>query len=123
MPSLQLIHPQPQADRPAQSYFLAPEKLISGNPQQQLWPQYQDARGHFMAGIWASEVGCWHIGYTEEEYCQILDGVSIVTDAQGLATTLRPGDCFVIPRGFTGTWEVLEATRKLYVMHEDGRCP
>lgn len=38
--------------------------------------------------------------------------------APGHSVTVRPGDRFVMPRGFTGTWEVIEPTRKLYVMYE-----
>ncbi len=37
---------------------------------------------------------------------------------QGRAKTLRAGDRFVIPAGFKGTWEVLEACRKIYVVFE-----
>ena len=41
-----------------------------------------------------------------------------ITDAQGTALTVTCGDRFIIPRGFVGTWEVLETTRKIYVIHE-----
>ncbi len=123
MVSLRLLHTPPATEVAPHTYFLAAHKLIAGNPEQRLWPQYEDARGHFTAGIWASDVGCWRIHYTEEEFCEILEGVSVVTDAQGHPTRLCTGDSFVIPRGFTGTWEVVEPTRKRYVIHEDGHCP
>ena len=58
------------------------------------------------------------VAYTEEEYCQMLEGVSIVTDAGGHAVTLKAGDSFVVPRGFTGTWEVVEPSRKTFVVYE-----
>ena len=32
--------------------------------------------------------------------------------------TSRTGDRFVIPAGFSGTWEVIEPTRKVYAMFE-----
>jgi uncharacterized cupin superfamily protein len=101
-----------------EEYFIAPEKRLEGNPLQQVWLQYQDTSGKFFAGLWRSEPGRWLIHYTEEEYCELLAGVSIITDANGLATTLRPGDRWVIPRGFTGTWEVVETTRKRFVIYE-----
>lgn len=123
MPSLHRLHPPTPTEAAPQTYFLPADRLISGNPQQRLWPQYEDQRGHFMAGVWASEVGCWRVQYTEEEFCQILEGHSILTDAQGQQTTLRAGDSFVIPRGFAGSWEVVEPTRKIYVIHDDGHCP
>jgi uncharacterized protein len=71
-----------------------------------------------MAGLWASEVGRWQVRYTEEEYCCILSGVSIVTSETGEAFTLREGDEFTISRGFVGTWEVVEPTRKRFVIYE-----
>ena len=47
-----------------------------------------------------------------------MQGVSVLRDDQGRAKTLRAGDRFVIPAGFKGTWEVLEACRKIYVVFE-----
>jgi uncharacterized cupin superfamily protein len=105
----------------AEAYFLPEEKLIAGNPRHQVWNHYADASGKFFAGLWQSEVGKWRISYTEEEFCQILEGVSIITDNQGHAVTVSAGDNLVVPRGFVGTWEVVEPTRKIYVIYEAGR--
>jgi uncharacterized protein len=101
-------------------YVLPPEKLVSGNPRQSAWNAYTDASGKFFTGIWQSTPGKWRINYTEEEYCQLLEGVSVITGADGRAVTVRAGDRFVIPRGFSGTWEVVETTRKIYVIYEPG---
>lgn len=101
-----------------EEYHLAPEKLLAGNPLQQVWLDYTDATGQFFAGTWRSEPGKWRIGYTEEEYCELLDGHSIVTDSAGHATALHAGDRFVIPRGFVGTWEVVATTTKRFVIFE-----
>jgi uncharacterized cupin superfamily protein len=103
-----------------EEYFLPAEKLIAGNPKQTAWQQYADASGKLFAGAWHSEVGKWRVSYTEEEYCQVLQGVSIITDGSGHSVTVRPGDRFVIPSGFVGTWEVVEPTKKLYVIYEPG---
>ena len=46
----------------------------------------------------------------------ILQGVSVVTDAAGVAVTLRAGDSYVIRPGFAGTWDVIETTLKDYVI-------
>ena len=103
---------------PGEEYFLPPEKLLQGNPRQTAWLHYTDPSGRFMAGIWHSERGRWKILYTEEEYCQVLEGVSIITDQAGTAVTVRAGEEFVIPAGFSGTWEVVEPTRKRFVIYE-----
>jgi hypothetical protein len=55
------------------------------------------------------------------KYCHLLEGVSVITDAQDKAVTVSAGDRFVIPRGFVGTWEVVEPTRKIYVIYEAGQ--
>jgi uncharacterized cupin superfamily protein len=101
-----------------EEYHLAPEKLLVGNPLQQVWLDHTDATGQFFAGTWRSEPGKWHIRYTEEEYCELLEGHSVVTDNTGQATALHAGDRFVIPRGFAGTWEVLVTTTKRFVIFE-----
>ena len=119
MISLTFLKSEPD-DAQREEYFLAAEKLISGNPKQVVWNAYRDAEGRFFAGVWHSEVGKWRIRYTEQEYCHVLQGVSVITDEQGKAATVSAGDRFVIPRGFVGTWEVVEPTRKIYVIYEQG---
>ena len=104
----------------ADEYFLSSEKLLAGNPKQSLWNHYTDSSGKFSAGVWHSEIGKWKISYTEEEYCQILVGASIITDSVGRAVTVTVGDRFVIPKGFSGTWEVVAPTKKIYVIYEAG---
>ncbi len=103
---------------PGEDYFVSPDKLVRGNPKQTLWTQYTDASGKFFAGIWRSEPGTWKVSYTEEEYCHMLEGVSVITGADSPALTVRAGDSFVIPRGFVGTWEVVDRTTKRFVLCE-----
>jgi uncharacterized cupin superfamily protein len=103
-------------------YHLPAAKLIRGNPLQTVWLQHRDPDGRFLVGLWHSEPGKWHVTYTEHEYFHILEGRSVLTDAQGHAVTLCAGQEWVVPRGFTGTWEVLEATRKRFVIHEPGNA-
>lgn len=104
----------------AGTYQLPAEKLLAGNPTQTLWMHYTDPSGKFCTGLWKSEPGTWKIAYTEEEFCQLLEGISIVTDATGHAVTLVVGDEFVIPRGFVGTWQVVQTTTKRFVIYEPG---
>jgi uncharacterized protein len=92
----------------------APEKLIAGNPVFTSW-DIEDAGGLF-AGIWQSTPGKWRVAYDEWEYCHILEGHSILTEEGGAAQHLRAGDGIVIRPGFRGTWEVVETTRKEYVI-------
>ena len=89
-------------------------KVIAGDPVHTTW-NVED-RGTIFAGLWHSTPGKWRVSYDEWEYFRILEGVSVITDATGHATTLRAGDAFIIRPGFFGTWEVLDATLKDYVI-------
>ena len=101
-------------------YLPAPEKIVSGNPLQRVWSHYTDERQKFSVGIWECEPGAWRIHYTEEEYCRVMTGRSRLTNADGVVREVTAGDEFVIPRGFEGVWEVIERTRKVYVIYEAG---
>jgi hypothetical protein len=103
---------------PGEEYFLAPEKLVHGNPKQTLWTQYTDSAEKFCAGIWRSEPGKWRVSYTEEEFCHMLEGTSIIESTSGHAITVNAGESFVIPRGFVGTWEVVTRSTKRFVISE-----
>jgi len=98
----------PEVERPAA------EKLISGDPVFTTW-NLEEKDGLY-AGIWQSTVGKWHVSYDEWEYFRLLEGVSVLTDAEGQETRLTAGDSFIIRPGFSGTWEVVETTRKDYVI-------
>ncbi len=94
-----------------------PARVLSGTPQNRTWNAHETPDGAFFAGIWESDAGCWAIDYTEAEFCHILEGESRLTDADGTVTTVRKGDAFVIPSGFSGTWEVVTRTRKHYAIY------
>ena len=67
-------------------------------------------------GVWESTPGKWRIEYDEWEFCHILSGLSVISSDDGETRTAKPGDSFVIRPGFRGAWEVLETTRKEYVI-------
>ena len=93
----------------------APERVISGSPEFRTW-NVEEAEGGLYAGIWESSPGKWRIEYDEWEFCHILSGVSVITEEGGGSVTVRAGTAFVLRPGFKGTWEVLETTRKEYVI-------
>nr|WP_027057247.1 cupin domain-containing protein [Mesorhizobium loti] len=93
----------------------APDRLISGDPKFRTW-NVEERDGGLYAGIWESTPGKWRIVYDEWEFCHILSGVSVIAEDGGEARTVRSGDSFVLRPGFKGSWEVLETTRKEYVI-------
>jgi uncharacterized cupin superfamily protein len=114
---IRLIEASLLASEPVE-YLPAAEKIVSGHPLQRVWSHYTDASQKFSVGVWECEPGAWRVRYTEEEYCRIVTGRSLLTSADGVVREVVAGDEFVIPRGFEGVWEVVERTRKIYVIHE-----
>lgn len=93
----------------------APDRLISGHPQFRTW-NFEETDGGIYAGIWEATPGKWRIVYDEWEYFHILSGHSIVTEEGGDETHVKAGDSMILRPGFKGTWEVIETTRKDYVI-------
>ena len=93
----------------------AADRLISGDPKFTTW-NVEEAPGGIYAGIWQSTPGKWKIVYDEWEYFHVLEGHSVVTEEGGSAVHLKAGDSHILRPGFKGTWEVIETTRKDYVI-------
>lgn len=93
----------------------APDRLISGAPRFTTW-NVEEADGGIYAGVWQSTPGKWRVVYEEWEYFHILEGHSVLTEEGAEPMHLRPGDSMIIRPGFVGTWEVVETTRKDYVI-------
>lgn len=108
----------PNIQTEVESFTAPAERILSGNPTQKVWPHYSNQSNEFHSGVWQADVGKWQVSFSEDEYCFILEGESVVTDAEGIANTVKAGDHFVIPAGFSGTWEVVKPTRKVYVCYE-----
>lgn len=114
MPHTPLILPLSRDGIPPETERPATDKLLAGDPVHTTW-NLEDRDGLY-CGIWQSTPGKWRVSYTEWEYIRILQGVSVLTGADGTAVTLRAGDSWIIRPGFEGTWEVLETTVKDYVI-------
>lgn len=99
-------------------YETPAEKCVSGQPLQRTWSHFSSKDDKFFAGVWEAEPGRWTISYSENEFCQILSGRSVLHDRQGNAYPLKAGDNFVIPAGFEGEWEVQTTTRKIYAIYQ-----
>lgn len=106
--------PSPEYDHPR------PERLLQGNPLRTTWNHFTNASGEVSAGIWSCEKGAWRIAFgpRKDEYFYVLEGRCRVIDEQGYAAEAGPGDAMVIPAGFKGVFEVVEAVRKHYVIVE-----
>ncbi len=93
-----------------------PERIVAGDPRHLTWNLETLPDNALFAGVWESSVGSWRVDYEEWEFCSLLSGVSILHEDGAAPVRLSAGDSFVIRPGFKGVWEVVETTRKLYVI-------
>ena len=94
-----------------------PAQVLSGDPVQTTNFLYISDDKRFLVGLWTCRRGKWRIDFPHHEFIQILEGVVAVTDAEGETRTYRAGDAFVTPRGFSGTWDVIEPITKHFVLY------
>jgi uncharacterized cupin superfamily protein len=94
------------------------ERVLAGDPVHRLANVFTDATQQFFAGRWSATRGTWRVRYTENELCVMTAGRVVIESDAGERATFGPGDAFVIPAGFSGTWEVLEDCSKIYAIFE-----
>ncbi|MCK0196705.1 cupin domain-containing protein [Ancylobacter sp. 6x-1] len=92
------------------------DRVIAGNPRHLTWNLETTPDEKVFSGVWESSPGMWRVEYEEWEFCSFLSGVSVLHEEGKLPVRLEAGDSFVIRPGFRGVWEVVETTRKLYVI-------
>ncbi len=69
------------------------------------------------------QVGLWEAGrgklivenFPFTEYVLMINGSVIVTEENGASMTFKVGDTFVIPKGWSGVWDVQERMKKQIV--------
>ncbi len=69
-------------------------------------------------GVWACTPGSWElVDRPDTETIRFLQGRARLTNADdGSTVELGPGDVLVLPKGWSGRWEILETVRKFYVI-------
>ncbi len=80
---------------------------------------FTNAAGNVNAGVWQCSPCTERIvDYPYDQCCFVLEGSLTITDEQGHAETFNPGDSFIIPRGFSGLWQMTERYRNFFVTVE-----
>ena len=95
-------------------------KVLAGAPRASVDNRYSDPSQQFHCGIWTSTPGRWRVSYSEHEFCVLLEGRVRLVASDGAVAEFGPGDAFVVPAGYTGSWETLESARKYYAIFERG---
>ena len=94
----------------------AEDRLISGDPKFLTW-NLDEEKGGLYAGVWEATPGKWRIEYDEWEFCHILSGVSVISEDGGEhAGRSAPATVLSSSPASRERWEVLETTRKEYVI-------
>lgn len=89
----------------------------SGDPRTSGRILQADSDGVPQVGIWECTPGSWPVrDRADTEVVQILSGRARITDEGGASVELGPGDGVVLPKWWSGRWEILETVRKLYVL-------
>lgn len=69
------------------------------------------------------QIGVWEAGpsvtrlenYPYTEYCLMISGHLVITNLDGTRSEFRAGDTFVMPKGWTGVWDIHERMKKQFV--------
>lgn len=95
-----------------------PEAVIDGRPEEKGAVILESADGKFLVGIWESTPYAETFdAYPGDEFCQVLNGKVTLTDETGRESTFVAGESYVVPKGFKGTFRVVETMRKYYALH------
>lgn len=107
-------------DGPVESQVTEPaaDRLVAGKPVMRVSNYFSDSTQQFFAGRWAATRGTWRVRYTENELCVMTAGRVVIESESGQRSRFAAGDAFVVPAGFSGTWEVLEDCSKIYAIFE-----
>jgi len=93
-------------------------KVIEGSPLQAFRVTYTSASGDFCTGIYACTAGKWRVSYSEDEFCTLTKGTVRLTNTVGEMQEFTAPDSFLIPSGFSGTWEAVGDVQKNFVIYE-----
>ena len=95
------------------------DRLVNGNPKRLTQSLYEHP--NMNCGIWQCEVGAWNIVFSDnkQEFFQIIEGIVRIHDAQTQSfIEVKAGEAGIIPPSFKGTFEVVEAVKKYFVVVE-----
>lgn len=109
----QLLQNKPSIDYPR------PDRLVKGNPQRLTHSLYEHP--NMSCGIWQCEVGAWNIVFADnkQEFFQVIEGIVRLHDTENKSfVEISAGQAGIIPPAFVGTFEVVEAVKKYYVVVE-----
>lgn len=70
-------------------------------------------------GAWECSPGRWRRQVMQAEFCHFLEGDATFTPDEGEPIRLRAGDSAYFPKGSTGVWNVVERSRKVFIIFDE----
>jgi uncharacterized cupin superfamily protein len=88
-----------------------------GDPHTAARVLHESADAAISVGVWScTPGGCEVTRRPDTEIARVLDGHATITDDDGTQRRVVAGTVVVLPKGWTGRWDVHETVRKLYVV-------
>lgn len=101
------------------SHMTKPESFLVDDPSETVHTAFTNVDGNVTAGVWECPPCKEEIEhYGVDEICTVLGGSVTITGEDGVAQTFGPGDSFVMPRDFKGTWHITETLKKFWMIVE-----
>ena len=101
------------------SHLVDASAFLVDNPSETVHTPFTNAQGNVTAGVWECTPCLENIDrYGVDEICTVLSGSVTVTPEGGAGETFGPGDSFVMPQDFKGTWHITETLKKFYMIVE-----
>jgi uncharacterized cupin superfamily protein len=95
-----------------------PDRVVNGDPHHITDVHFESEDGSLISGSWTSTPGKWIAFSDRDEFCYIIYGNCRLVSDSGDVNSYKTGDAFLIPNGFSGYWEVIEETRKHFVIRQ-----
>lgn len=77
---------------------------------------HTDTEKTVQIGVWEADVSKTKlINYPFTEYALMISGRVVIINDDGTSNEFKAGDTFVIPKGFTGIWDIRERMKKQHI--------
>jgi uncharacterized cupin superfamily protein len=101
------------------SNMIDPGSFLVSDPHETIHTPFTNATGNVTAGVWeCSPCKEYYERYGVDEFCTVISGSVTITNSDGHSETFGPGECFVVPQDFKGTWHITETLRKFWMIVE-----
>jgi uncharacterized cupin superfamily protein len=100
----------------AEAGDLAGWVVVEGTPTMKTAVQHTTADGKVLSGTWQATPGTYHATYSDYEFVHMIAGRIVITPDGGAPVEVGPGDAFVVEADFKGTWKIIEAVTKHFVV-------